>query len=127
MRNSVTALAFSMLASTSMLAATVSASFSVSVTVVSTCRTSLPPATSSPRTDVISNTGSNIAVDCTLPTPHNIDIGASVVPESIAANPTLDGIVTRTYRARTSNTRSADNESLPPVTDPGTVFVTISY
>ncbi len=128
MRYSVAVLGLSMLASTPVLAATVSASFGISVTVVSSCRTSSPsPATSSLRTNAISNTAPTIAVDCTLPTPHKIDIGTTVVSESNAATPKLDGNATGRLHARTFDTRAADDESLPPGTHSGTVFVTISY
>ncbi len=91
MRHSIVVLGLGMLASTSVLAATVSTSFGVSVTVVSSCKASSPsPATSSPRANAISNTAPNIAIDCTVPTPHNIDIRATAVSESVAATPKLD-------------------------------------
>ncbi len=128
MRLPVVVLGLGMLASTSVLAATATASFGVSVTVVSSCRTSAPsPAASSPHTNAISNTAPDIAIDCTLPTPHNIDIGSTVVSEPVAGTQKLGRSGTGKYHARTFDTHAENDESLPPGTHPGTVFVTISY
>ena len=132
MRHSFVVLALSLLemglASKSSLAATVSTSFGVSVTVVSSCR-ALPslPAVSSPRTNTISSIAPDVAVDCTLPTPHNVEIRTTVVSESIAATQKLDGNAMGRYHARTFDTRAADDESLSHGTYPDVTVVTISY
>ncbi len=115
-------------ASKSLLAATVSSSFGVSVTVVSSCTAlSSSPALSSPRANTISNAAPNVAIDCTVPTPHNVDIVAATESEPIAATQKVNGNAKERHVAPAFDMHRVNVESLPPGTHRETILVTISY
>jgi spore coat protein U-like protein len=72
------------LASRPALAATQTASFSVTVTVVSSCRASAPATAFGTYTAAGVNATSPASVACTSPTPYNVSLSAELVPSAIA-------------------------------------------
>jgi spore coat protein U-like protein len=82
MRNSRLAFALGFLAlnlaARPALAATSTASFSVTATVQSTCLVSAPTAASEPHAAArLEKAATRVSVTCTLPTPYNIDLKAA--------------------------------------------------
>lgn len=67
------------------LAATATASFSVSATVVSGCQATPTTQTFKSYAAASTNATSSIAVTCTLPTPYVVSLGTEVVPDYDAA------------------------------------------
>ena len=66
------------------LAATLSSSFSVSVTIVSSCRASAPATAFGAYTAAGVNATSPASITCTSPTPYNVSLSAELVPSAIA-------------------------------------------
>jgi spore coat protein U-like protein len=108
-------------------AATATASFAVSATVVSSCQASPPSAAAYGAASTVTNAASAVAVTCTLPTPYSVVARAAVASEASAA--TRKTIATGNYSLQSHplDAHSADEQELPPVTHPETIIVTVSY
>ena len=70
----------SALASRPALAATATASFSVTATVVSNCQISVPATASVSYTTMRANAASLASVNCTSPTPYNVSLSTELAP-----------------------------------------------
>jgi len=70
----------SALASRPSLAATRTASLSVTVTVVSSCQVSVPSTASGTYTVTRANAATSVSVACTNPTPYNVSHSTGVTP-----------------------------------------------
>lgn len=116
------------LASTTALAATATASFAVSATVVSSCQAT-PPSVATYRTSAatITNAASSVAVTCTIPTPYNVVAHAVVASEAGA-------VIRKTSEAGNGSSPShpldaynANERDLASVPHPETILFTVTY
>ena len=81
----------SVLTSTSALAATKSASFLVSVTVVASCQVSARPMLFGTYMAAIANARSGVRVACDRETPYTVELSAEVPPGAMEAVPKMAG------------------------------------
>lgn len=109
-------------------AATSTASFTVSATVVSMCQAS-PPSAAAHGTFAASmtNAASAVAVTCTLPTPYSVVARAAVISEAGAPTRKTTGAGNGLSQSHPLDAHSANEHDLPPVTDPETIIVTVTY
>jgi spore coat protein U-like protein len=117
------------LASKPAKAATATASFAVSATVVSSCQASPPSATTyGSFAATLANAASPLAVTCTLPTPYSVVARAAVASEARrAATRKTTGAGNGSSQSHPLGGHTTNEQDLPPVTPPDTITVTVSY
>jgi len=123
----------SALASTPALAATATASFSVSATVLSSCQVSAPATAYGVFTAARATAASPASVICTSPTPYNASLSAELTPSvTVTTRKTAGaGTLPRTgngpSQQRNSNGRTAWSQYVAPGAFADSVTVTITY
>jgi len=116
------------LAPTPACAATASASFSVSATVVSSCQATphLSAANGTPAF-ALANAASSVAIACTLPTPYTIAARAVTVSAAGTENHKAPVPGTDFLPSHSRDTNNANEQTLPPVPHTEAIMVTVSY
>jgi len=109
-------------------AATSTASFTVSATVVSSCQASPPSAAAHGTFSAsMTNAASAVAVTCTLPTPYSVVARAVVASEAGAPTRRTTAAGSGFSQARSVDTHGANEQELPPEAHPGIIVVTVTY
>lgn len=113
------------LASNLAQAATATASFAVSATVVSSCQASPPPATAYGTFAAgTTNAASAVVVTCTLPTPYRVVARTASEPSATTGKTIGAGNGSQSHSLDVHN---ANEQDLPPGTHPETIVVTVAY
>ena len=116
------------LASKTASAATATASFVVSATVVSGCQASPPSAAvNGASTTTMTNAASSVAVTCTLPTPYSVIARAAVPSEAGAVIRKSTDAANGSSPLHPADVHYTKEQDLPLVTRPETIIVTVSY
>jgi len=76
-----------------LVAATASASFGVSATVLATCLVSAAPMRFGTYTRAVLNATSSVSVTCTNPTPYNLSLSSGLTPGAPVVTPKMTGFV----------------------------------
>ena len=109
-------------------AATATASFAVSATVVSSCQASPSSAAfygvSAAR---MTNAASSVAITCTLPTPYSVVARAVVASERDAVIGKSTDRANNSSPLHPADAHYSNEENLPPVTHSETIIVSVSY
>jgi spore coat protein U-like protein len=123
----------SALASRPVLAATQTASFSVTVTVVSSCQISAPAIAPGSYTAARANPTSPVSVNCTMPTPYNVSYrtdpapSVTVTTRKSASPETAPGTSNRFPQPDAASGQPAGAQHDTPGTNADLVTVTITY
>jgi len=121
------------LASRPVLAATRTASFSVTATVVSSCQVSAPATASGTYTATRPSPTSPVSVTCTRPTPYNVSYSDGPPPsvtkttQKTAGSEAFHGTGSRSSRADTASGQSKGEKHDAPGADVDVVTVTVAY
>jgi spore coat protein U-like protein len=115
------------------LAATQTASFSVTATVVSSCQISAPATASRSYTAARANPASPVSVNCTMPTPYNVSYrtdpapSVTVTTRKTASPETAPGTSTGSPQPDAASGQPAGAQHDAPGTNADLVTVTITY
>ena len=115
------------------LAATITASFSVTATILSSCQVAAPATAPGTYTATRANITSSVSVTCTNPTPYNVSYSAGLAPSATtttrkAAGPdTVAGTGSRSSQPDTVSGQSAGAQHVVPDAYTDLVTATITY
>ena len=116
------------LAPTPACAATATASFSVSATVVSSCQAT-PPVSVARGTSALTlaNAASSVAITCMLPTPYTVTARTVTVSAAATENHKAAATGNDFLPSHPRDVQNANNQALPPVQHHEAIIVTVSY
>ncbi len=117
----------SALASKPAHAATLTASFSVSATVVSSCRASAPATAFGTYSAAGTNATSSVSVTCTNPTPYNVSYGTSLATSATATKRKMAGPARGSSQPYAGYGRTAWSQPVAPGAFADSVTVTVAY
>lgn len=115
------------------LAATITASFSVTATVISSCQVAAPVTASGTYTATRANITSSVSVTCTNSTPYDVSYSAGLAPGAItttrktAGPDTVAGTSRRSSQPDTVSGQTAGAQHVAPDAYTDLVTVSITY